>query len=819
MGQDQSLPGLPSGTTELLLAGKKLEGLPYDLPPDSPIVQIDCSKNQIQKFPLNLQNVKCINLSGNNLGEILEKNPDIEIDFPNLNTLILSENEISHLPKCFGSLKKLKQLSLEKNDLTKLDCDLPELEHLNLLINYFQEIPNLPESLLTLNLSFNNIKILSFGLPNLRELNLSGNEIREISNDISFPSLVTLDLSFNSISSIPPITNFAPNLEVMLLSYNFLDAFPTYLPLSIKRIDVSHNLISSWEDPVVHLLSLSLLDISYNMITEVPELPPNLEVFIPHHNQIKKVFPITSEALRRVIISDNNLQQIPNISGSNIENLHCERNMLDAVNTENLSQDIKILDVSGCYIGEFPLNICDFQNLQLLDLSTNHICKIPDDIKKMNSLKYLLLNENPISSLPSLPNSLQTLACCKCQFTDLPYAVYNVDNLTRIDFSCNRITKIHSFPNVPYINLSCNHIKKLPQLPNCITSFLVAHNDLQKFSLERDYESLQELDISHNQISQLSLKPMYSLKSFKLGFNPLKYEIDYSYYPCIDSIDVCEIQCTFPSSAPPQQLRELVSSDQDWFSKTTNAQYKLFQCQHAGYSQQPGTKQSMEDTLIVRNCPQPSLYAVIDGHGGNRTSSLAAYLIPLYFQKLENKSISGISEVLKKLNDQLRKFDVTDGATLVICFVAMYEIGCAHVGDARALVVKKDGKIVQLTNDHKATDRTEFGIVKENRALLSSGRLNGTLAVSRAIGDFAIEGVMRTPSMTVYPIDQANDIRLVLACDGIFNVMSNEEVGRIAAEQRDVHNASAIIRNLAYARGAQNNLSVIVVDICQNASK
>jgi len=811
MGQNTSLAPVSNENLSFIMKKSKLQSPPGFIPDDHPVQMIDLSGNEICFFPQTLLNLTSLNLSDNNLVEFFNKNPSMEFHFPLLQTLRLSDNGFEFLPDCILKQSQLKHLYVDRNKLSCIDTGKLPLESLDLTINMFNEIPSLPASLVSLNMGFNNIRSLSCSLQNLVELRLAGNEINEIGADLNFPNLKYLDLSFNRIFLFPPITAIAPNLETLLLSFNILDEFPIHLPLCITKLDLSHNCINKWEDPIMHLESLIYLDISYNLITEVPELPSSMEIFIPHHNRIKKVHPLDQNLLKTVFFTENCLANFPDVSSSFLENLNLNRNSIESIKLPCLNEYLKKIEISTGYIGEIPTDFCLFINIQHLDLSGNHICRLPDDIKNMQ-LRHLLLNENPICTLPELPLTLHTLSCCKCQFNDIPDSIYSIPHISRIDFSCNRIKSVSTLPEIPYIILSCNQISQIPILPNSITSLQIAHNKLKKFVLEKDYPLLLEIDISHNQVNQCILRPLIGLKILKISFNPLELEIDLSQFPSLDSIDLCETSIKFIDSPPPPKMREISYSDFEWFSKSTSAQYKLFECSNAGYSETIGLRPSMEDSLVIRSNMSPALYAVIDGHGGFRTSSLSAYLIPVYFSQLEQKATSGASEVLKKLNDRLRKMGVKDGATLVMTLVSQSQIGCAHVGDARALIVRKDGTVVQLTSDHKATDRTEFDLVKENRAFLSSGRLMGTLAVSRAVGDFGIDGVMRVPSLTSYSIKDG-DMRLVLACDGVFDVMTNEEIGRNVAENRDVHLAAAIVRNLAFARGSQDNLSVIVVDI------
>jgi serine/threonine protein phosphatase PrpC len=223
----------------------------------------------------------------------------------------------------------------------------------------------------------------------------------------------------------------------------------------------------------------------------------------------------------------------------------------------------------------------------------------------------------------------------------------------------------------------------------------------------------------------------------------------------------------------------------------------------------------MEDSLIIRESDKPktpSLYGVIDGHGGFKSSSIAASLIPTLFDGLDMKAIGEMPNLLKQVNKHLSKQHVTDGATVVIALVAPKLVGVAHLGDARALIVKVGGAVTPLTYDHKPTERSELDVLKQARAFVASGRLSSHLAVSRAIGDFLVDGVFRTPDCNTYEI-QPDDARLVLACDGVFDVIENEEVGLMVAECPDIHRAAARVKNAAIVRGTADNVSVLVIDI------
>lgn len=125
------------------------------------------------------------------------------------------------------------------------------------------------------------------------------------------------------------------------------------------------------------------------------------------------------------------------------------------------------------------------------------------------------------------------------------------------------------------------------------------------------------------------------------------------------------------------------------------------------------------------------------------------------------------------------------GCTAVVALLSGRDLFVANAGDSRA-VVCRDGKVVEMSYDHKPEDDLELArIRKAGGRVTLDGRVNGGLNLSRAIGDHGYKANKELPAeeqmisalpdlkrVTIEP----NDEFMVLACDGIWNYMSNEEV-------------------------------------------
>jgi protein phosphatase 2C family protein 2/3 len=85
------------------------------------------------------------------------------------------------------------------------------------------------------------------------------------------------------------------------------------------------------------------------------------------------------------------------------------------------------------------------------------------------------------------------------------------------------------------------------------------------------------------------------------------------------------------------------------------------------------------------------------------------------------------------------------GCTAVVCIITKTEVICANAGDSRAVLSIK-GKARDLSIDHKPTLPGETNrIIRADGEVSSDGRVNGTLALSRAIGDFEFKNLSMKP--------------------------------------------------------------------------
>ncbi|XP_060687231.1 protein phosphatase 1G [Hemiscyllium ocellatum] len=132
------------------------------------------------------------------------------------------------------------------------------------------------------------------------------------------------------------------------------------------------------------------------------------------------------------------------------------------------------------------------------------------------------------------------------------------------------------------------------------------------------------------------------------------------------------------------------------------------------------------------------------------------------------------------------------GTTAVVALIRGKQLIVANAGDSRC-VVSENGKAIDMSYDHKPEDEVELARIKNAGGKVTlDGRVNGGLNLSRAIGDHFYKRnknlppeeqmISALPDLKVLTLNEDHDF-MVIACDGIWNVMSSQEVVDFISER------------------------------------
>ncbi|KAF2286045.1 hypothetical protein GH714_009905 [Hevea brasiliensis] len=189
--------------------------------------------------------------------------------------------------------------------------------------------------------------------------------------------------------------------------------------------------------------------------------------------------------------------------------------------------------------------------------------------------------------------------------------------------------------------------------------------------------------------------------------------------------------------------------------------------------------QAMEDYIVAQfkqvDDYELGLFAIFDGH--------LSHVIPDYLR------LNLFDNILKEM--------------LVV----------ANVGDSRA-VICKNGVAKQLSVDHEPS--VERKDIEKRGGFVSNfpgdvPRVDGQLAVARAFGDKSLkEHLSSEPDVAKEVIDDDTDF-IILASDGLWKVMSNQEAADAIKNIKDARSAAKHLAEEALNRKSKDDISCIVV--------
>jgi serine/threonine protein phosphatase PrpC len=234
-----------------------------------------------------------------------------------------------------------------------------------------------------------------------------------------------------------------------------------------------------------------------------------------------------------------------------------------------------------------------------------------------------------------------------------------------------------------------------------------------------------------------------------------------------------------------------------------------------GHAESIGKRPTMEDSCAIVGefaGPGTQFYGVFDGHGGSSCAIYCSVNLPGAIAdayRASGEMADAISRGIKVVGRAAAAQWPFMGTTAAIIVVADHRIFCANVGDSRIVIIEK-GAARRMSYDHVLTDPNERWAVVDRGGAVINNRVNGTLALSRAIGDGAhADSISAEPFMSAVDYDES--LGVVIACDGVWDVMSDDEVAAIFVGAPDPGAAARAIKDGAIAKGSDDNVSVICV--------
>lgn len=256
-----------------------------------------------------------------------------------------------------------------------------------------------------------------------------------------------------------------------------------------------------------------------------------------------------------------------------------------------------------------------------------------------------------------------------------------------------------------------------------------------------------------------------------------------------------------------------------------------------------GRRNAMEDyhlaqEVTLKENVKAQVYAVFDGHDGESASLFLkdnfTFRFAARYLEFSRKSHSITDEKERQnyimenalrftfvsLQEEWQKKDKNGGSTAIVAVILQGVLWVANLGDSRAVLCNHE-QTIGLSKDQKPEDpRQEKRINKLGGKVLrdqDTPRINGNLSPGGAFGNKTILGVPLKADVISYELENiAPQNVLILACDGLWDVVSSAEAAAFArAKEYDPDFAGSLVRH-AFHKGSGDNITVLTLKIYQN---
>jgi len=270
-----------------------------------------------------------------------------------------------------------------------------------------------------------------------------------------------------------------------------------------------------------------------------------------------------------------------------------------------------------------------------------------------------------------------------------------------------------------------------------------------------------------------------------------------------------------------------------------------------------GLRPNLEDEIIMGEIKDENniinIFGIFDGHNGNSVSNycknnIIEELKLLYALGKDIFDNSIIENFFIDFDNKILNEEELKGRTLLLCggstcimtllkyniLEKKYIIKIINLGDSKCIIFSQNKNIIFETIDHKPNNMTELLRIRRSNGFVFNERVNGSLAVSRALGDvifkydrinlipFLPENQLVTCIPEIFDFnfnqEEIQNIQILLACDGIFEKSNVKNIidFLIIECEKNKQNEKLILTNLlefCLENKSKDNMSAILINL------
>ncbi|KAM9048554.1 PH domain leucine-rich repeat-containing protein phosphatase 2 [Megaptera novaeangliae] len=731
--------------------------------------------------------LKGLNLSHNKLGSF----PVLLCEISTLTELNLSCNGFHDLPSQIGNLLNLQTLCLDGNFLTTLPEELGNLQQLSSLgisFNNFSQIPKVYEKLTMLDkvvMAGNQLEVLNLGVLNcmshvkhvdlrmnhLKTMvieNLEGNkyithmDLRDNRlTDLDLSSLCNLEQLHCERNQLRELTLSGFSLRTLYASSNRLTAVNVYpVPGLLTSLELSRNLLECVPDWACEAKKIEILDVSYNLLTEIPMRilsSLSLRKLMVGHNHVQNLPALVEHIPLEVLdIQHNLLTRLPDTLFSkalNLRYLNASANSLESLPSactgeESLSALQLLYLTNNLLTDQCVPVLVGHPHLRILHLANNQLQTFPaSKLNKLEQLEELNLSGNKLKTIPT------TIANCKRLHTLVAHSNH-----------ISIFPEILQLPQIQFVDLSCNDLTEI-LIPEALPA------------------TLQDLDLTGN--TNLVLEH----KTLDIFSHITTLKIDQKPLPTTDSTVTSTFWSHGLAEMAGQRNKLCVSAVAvDNFAEGVGAVYGMFDGDRN--EELPRLLQCTMADVLLEEVQQSTNDTVFMAH----TFLVSHRKLGMAGQKLGSSAL--LCYIRPDTADPTSSFSLT----------------VANVGTCQA-VLCRGGKPVPLSKVFSLEqDPEEAQRVKDQKAIITEdNKVNGVTCCTRLLGcTYLYPWILPRPHISSTPLTIQDEL-LILGNKALWEHLSYTEAVNAVCHVQDPLAAAKKLCTLAQSYGCQDNVGAMVV--------
>ncbi|XP_068765408.1 protein phosphatase 1E [Struthio camelus] len=222
---------------------------------------------------------------------------------------------------------------------------------------------------------------------------------------------------------------------------------------------------------------------------------------------------------------------------------------------------------------------------------------------------------------------------------------------------------------------------------------------------------------------------------------------------------------------------------------------------------------------------EQAYFAVFDGHGGVDAAiyaSIHLHVNLVHQEMFQHDPAEALCRAFRVTDERFvqkaARESLRCGTTGVVTFIRGNMLHVAWLGDSQVMLVRR-GQAVELMKPHKPDREDEKKRIEALGGCVvwfGAWRVNGSLSVSRAIGDAEHKPYICGDADSASTVLDGSEDYLILACDGFYDTVNPDEAVKVVADHLKENNGDSSMvahKLVASARdaGSSDNITVIVV--------